>query len=76
MDNIIITEVPILDRRGRQVGIDKISRYVNPPEEVPIQEGNVRAICTCGKIHDIPEADFQTWPTGNLEQCACSLLKV
>jgi len=76
MDNITITEVPVFNRAGKRVGTDKISRYINPPAEVPISEGNVRAVCTCGKTHDIPEADFKSWPTGTLEQCACSLLKV
>lgn len=76
MDNFNITDIPVFNRLGKRVGTDKIRRYIDPPTEVPILEGNVRAVCTCGKTHDIPEADFKSWPTATLEKCACSRLKV
>lgn len=74
MNKFTITEVPVYDSTGKRVGTDKIRKYIVPPVEVAIPDGHVRVICSCGEVHEnIPEIDFQSWPVGTLQNCACSL---
>jgi hypothetical protein len=73
MENFTITRIPIYDRKGKQVGIDEIRTYINPPPEVPICDGFYRVVCNCGQIHENISADvYSKWPTSTLEKCSCS----
>jgi len=74
MENFTFVDVPILDRTGKRVGMDRIRRYITPPVEVPIDANCMRVVCSCGTVHEnVPEIEFQSWPTGTLEKCGCSL---
>lgn len=73
MEQFTYTEEPLYGKNGKQIGVDRIRRYINPPEETPIKEGCVRVHCICGKIYNnVAQYIWEKWPKGIMKNCKCT----
>lgn len=63
MDDFDITEHPVFDRFGRQVGTDKIKRHKVQPKALDIAENTFRVHCACGAVFNgITNEQWADWP--------------